>query len=645
MIGFFSDPYSDELLYSACARFSDRSKYRNVATTARQLFGGVTGVANIAFPNRLSRLLSALPQGHGHTVDRIIDDHTLLGFYAPFISQQRLKIIRDQMAGDQENRINSRLAVNTGKIPMPSSLRFCPECVILDRGKYGETYWHRCHQLPGIEVCTAHSTFLESSRAAWRDRKSCTAFMSAESAIDNRPSRRIDCNDRPQFLQLELAKQAQWILNWRGNPPSGPELQARYHNQLLRRGLAYYGGRLKNNEIVRDFISFYSHDLLKYLHSDVQNPERAWLFTLLRRDRIHENHPPLRHLLIMTFLECSPEYLLETFEEYKPFGDGPWPCLNRAASHFGELTAETCRITNGQKHNKGRPVGLFSCHCGFRYLRVGPDRDGTDHYLFNRVVSYGHEWESHFKEQWNNGSVTLTNLANELGVIPFTLRRHAIRLGLAFPRKGRWARPTSQKVLAEYGNPRKTFEAELQTRRQDWLMLRRKKPKASRNQLISLAPYGYYWLTRHDRKWLNENMPAAIVNHARRKPVSWKMWDQRFPKMIAKISGELIAQKGEPVRVSKEEIIRRLGHRAWLEHHLHKLPNTAEALNLFVETRERFLIRRVRWTESLFHQEGRCPTHHQLEVRAGTRTKTGRAPNVQAAIHSALRNLQSVVAA
>jgi hypothetical protein len=50
MIGFFPDPYPDELLYSACARFGDRSNYRNVATVARELFGSPTGMAVVSFP-------------------------------------------------------------------------------------------------------------------------------------------------------------------------------------------------------------------------------------------------------------------------------------------------------------------------------------------------------------------------------------------------------------------------------------------------------------------------------------------------------------------------------------------------------------------------------------------------------------------
>lgn len=29
--------------------------------------------------------------------------------------------------------------------------------------KYGETYWHRIHQVPGVNVCPKHKTLLEDS--------------------------------------------------------------------------------------------------------------------------------------------------------------------------------------------------------------------------------------------------------------------------------------------------------------------------------------------------------------------------------------------------------------------------------------------------------------------------------------------------
>ena len=123
--------------------------------------------------------------------------------------------------------------------------------------------------------------------------------------------------------------------------------------------------------------------------------------------------------------------------------------------------------------------------------------------------------------------------------------------------------------------------------------------------------------------------------------MSWESWDQKFPKDIERITAQIKTQKGRPIRVSKEEIIRYLEHRSWIEQHLDKLPATASALKEFVESREEFLVRRVKWAESSFKQERRCPTRHQFVVHAGTRTSTGKARRVQSAINQALQNLQN----
>ncbi|HEY2975971.1 MAG TPA: TnsD family Tn7-like transposition protein, partial [Pyrinomonadaceae bacterium] len=267
MIGFFPDPYPDELLYSACARFGDRSGYANVADVARELFG--KQIANISFPNRLAHLISVLPAGHTYTVDKLIDDNTLLRFYSPFISDQRARVIRKEMAGQQENRIHSRLGINAGRLRVPSKLRFCPDCVSADRNAYREAYWHRVHQLPGIEVCPDHAVFLELSSAGWRERASIAVFLSAELSIDDRKPRRINTNDQYEELFLAIAREAQWLLNWRGVPPTKSALRNRYWNQLLRIGFAYYNGRIKHTELLKEFTRFYSPSLLQRLQSDI----------------------------------------------------------------------------------------------------------------------------------------------------------------------------------------------------------------------------------------------------------------------------------------------------------------------------------------------------------------------------------------
>jgi hypothetical protein len=137
-------------------------------------------------------------------------------------------------------------------------------------------------------------------------------------------------------------------------------------------------------------------------------------------------------------------------------------------------------------------------------------------------------------------------------------------------------------------------------------------------------------------------MPPAKTKKPEPIRVSWETWDQKFPKDIERITAQIKNQKGRPVRVSKEEIIRHLEHRSWIEQHLDKLPETASTLKRCVESREEFLVRRVKWAESSFRQERRCPTRHQFVVHAGTRTSTSKARQVQSAINQALQNLQSL---
>ena len=39
-------------------------------------------------------------------------------------------------------------------------LRYCPQCFDEDIATYGEPYWHRLHQIPGIAVCPRHDCWL-----------------------------------------------------------------------------------------------------------------------------------------------------------------------------------------------------------------------------------------------------------------------------------------------------------------------------------------------------------------------------------------------------------------------------------------------------------------------------------------------------
>jgi hypothetical protein len=79
MIGFFPDPYPDELLYSACARYGERVNYPNKQMMVRDLFGKRGLSAIVDFPTRLEFLLSSIPN-HKYSAEEIINQKTLYPF-------------------------------------------------------------------------------------------------------------------------------------------------------------------------------------------------------------------------------------------------------------------------------------------------------------------------------------------------------------------------------------------------------------------------------------------------------------------------------------------------------------------------------------------------------------------------------------
>ena len=77
--------------------------------------------------------------------------------------------------------------------------------------------------------------------------------------------------------------------------------------------------------------------------------------------------------------------------ENKPFGDGPWPCLNPVCNQYRQLCIRECRIVHSQNVS-GKPIGTFVCTCGFAYSRTGSDATGNNQFQLNRTKAFGTLW-------------------------------------------------------------------------------------------------------------------------------------------------------------------------------------------------------------------------------------------------------------
>src|SRR5215216_4336766 len=99
MICVFPDPYPDELLYSACARYSALMQCPNKIRATEDFFGkGKSAVVDL--PGRIDHLIRSMPPGHLYTADELIDKHTVFPFYAPYLQKSRAPLIRNIMKSD-----------------------------------------------------------------------------------------------------------------------------------------------------------------------------------------------------------------------------------------------------------------------------------------------------------------------------------------------------------------------------------------------------------------------------------------------------------------------------------------------------------------------------------------------------------------
>lgn len=160
MIAFFPEIYPDELLYSQFARYYARTGYARYVFIVSDLYKNESlTMPSIEFVNKFT-------DDAMHWITKtepweiITEQHSMYPAYIRFLPLERRK-----------EAVNSILSCNGNWkkhmcLPVLNEkryLRYCPECAKEDRAKYGETYWHREHQLPRIQICPKHGCYLENS--------------------------------------------------------------------------------------------------------------------------------------------------------------------------------------------------------------------------------------------------------------------------------------------------------------------------------------------------------------------------------------------------------------------------------------------------------------------------------------------------
>jgi len=467
--------------------------------------------------------------------------------------------------------------------------------------------------LPGVDACSRHNVFLENTEITYWNGSNNAEAKAAEPSVKDSPCRRLDKSNPIHLIEAKIAQVASFLFTNTTDSIDCEILSNRYKNILLSQGLAHFNGDVRTAKLINKVKEFYPTEILTKLGCEIRT-DKNWVTRLVSKRQSDDLQHPICHILLLIFLNRNLEDIFNHYVEFKPFGDGPWPCLNPTVNHYKEPRVLSCKILPGAKKDRGNPRGIFSCDCGFTYARVGPDTKEEDRFTFTIVQAYGAAWEAVLRKLWNDQSITIDMIARRLGICILTLKRRVVALGLRFPRSTRKSN-NDKGILNRYKLRREPKPDVLQRKKEEWISLIAANPTISRAELWASAHSLCKYLLNADPQWLKEHLPPPKQFVPRPRELDWTEEDARLAKAVADAAMNL--KKSEPpIRITVEAISRLTTHSSPLRKRLDKLPQTAIILNSHLESTEDFAVRRIRWIEKVFRKEQKVPSKYAFARRA-----------------------------
>lgn len=418
----------------------------------------------------------------------------------------------------------------------------------------------------------------------------------------------ISSLNREEFqLLIEIAKATESLLNNTRIQTTDNSIRLKYLELLKQKGYASMNGMVKRDRLYQSFGAKVSDRSLELMQSPVIFEESNWLTTIFQKHR--KSFHPLRHLLVMVFLETDLENLFGK-KEYLPFGKGPWLCLNVACPHYKKPNIMNLTITIC--YDTRKPVGTFHCDCGFVYSRRGPDQNKDDKYRIGTIKEYGHVWKGKLTELVNDGE-TLAEISRELEADRATIKKYAAELELNVS----WKPPKIEKENIEH--PFKDYEKQLTERKKFWLELQKLHPEKSKTELRRIAPDVYAFLYRNDREWLNKCSPVKKRIQVPNQRVDWEKRDKELLKLVKKMVQNWDIDVEKPTRITVTSIGKKINELSLLQKKADKLPKTMEYIHKVSEDTVSFQKRRVEFTVEKLKKENEPILEWKIYKKAGLR--------------------------
>lgn len=250
MISFFPEIYPDELVYSQLSRFYQKSGYLAYIFAANELFENPLERPNIEFlngytPSTLALITKNIP------IENLVLEHTMFPYYGRFLLYERRKKAFAALCELDRNYYNL-VALPKSKDGNKRYLRYCPLCSKEDKDRYGETYWHREHQIIGINICPLHKCYLYSSEVEISS-KTSPILKTAEEAAEN--EKVVFCNSE---IEIKIAEYVSSVFQSDIDFDSMTTPGKFLHSKMIGTPYLSIRGKRRNMELFnKDFLLYY----------------------------------------------------------------------------------------------------------------------------------------------------------------------------------------------------------------------------------------------------------------------------------------------------------------------------------------------------------------------------------------------------
>lgn len=565
--GFFPTPYPDECLYSILCRYCVRIGYSGLKPIQNLLFGGQQCLASsIFFPIRLDLIEQWYGENSGVTRKLIAEKHTMHPYVTIVYPKKFRQQVDDVINGATAPRTFDKTGTQRSHRLWPDYLRYCPDCVRSDIATYGETYWHRVHQLPAMIYCTKHRVRLCDSNVAVVGSRMGFCPASSELLYECNSDDDPHAPHKDQFLKIGI--ESEWLLYHSADIDWSFDLHLKYKLHFRDKGIATVQGISDYNLIADAFEAYWGQDFLDCLRLELSD-SRDWIRQVYEARMV--TFKPIYHILLMCFLCGSVEAFLEDTPQESIFGNSPWACLNKLCEHYGVDGVKTVDI----RYLNGTATGFFKCSaCGMVYKQRYWRKQLSQTY----IVEYGDLWTDLMIRCLRDEKLDMPKTANVLKCTPHVVKWQMKKLGIS-------------------GNPIYTRNAWIPDRKRigskayykaQVLALCEQYEEVTSYVLRVHALKAYNYLYKFDPDWLHEHILPKVESKLQRDEDAEML--QRIQTAVVVIYSEGVPRR----QITPGFIAVTAGYKEGALHYLaDKRPLTKAYIEKVAESRADWLRRRI----------------------------------------------------